>query len=330
MSEFQASAAFAYHDYRIKTAMQGLTDNNNARITEIARDNVFEVKAISLGNLSKVKIQEMTNRLIEQRNQLSLASEKLIEITSSHHEAKQKYDNLNKGNENDFHAKIQHLIEINESLKQMERDFKKNCRKELEDYRAKLQMHQDEIDSVEQKRAEINQMKSQVEERLFQHRVLVAGISRQQADESRYEDESPHPKELAQYERRFGELYEQMTLKSDEHRRHLATFNYLVAQVKYIDEHLVLLASVSKGFELAQGSQNSAREFVAQFSSILSELRKGVMRSKSKLQEACIKRDEAGSELSTLLSKQRAYYRAIRELQDLFREHEAIRMEKKS
>jgi hypothetical protein len=285
---------------------------------------IFE-KEVVPKTLTQAKVASFAQKIAEQRTHLAASIKRLEEVTITYQMSRNELErSVYEQRADNMWTSIHRLVETNETLKALERDFKKNCRKELENLTATISALDVEIKQLQEKITEILRAKARAETRLFRARVTTAGISREQASEARLDEESPLARELVQYERRFGELYEQMTLKSDEHRRHLATFNYLAAQVKYIEEHLSLLASVKEGFRAAKNNVSSAKEFASQLPPIVMEFKKGVIRSKGKLQEACSKLDEAGTELTMLSSKQRSYYKAVRELQESFQEFEAL------
>ena len=102
---------------------------------------------------------------------------------------------------------------LNENLKQQEQAFKKNCKQQLsalKDGLAKLQAAGDNSEESNRLK-EIEDMYAQMQKKFNKLRKLLAKRSQEVALVSRQIDDIPTRTELLQYERRFVELYEQVS-----------------------------------------------------------------------------------------------------------------------
>jgi hypothetical protein len=273
--------------------------------------------------LDSVVIERMERLQREQQLKVEAAVIKLKEVTNYGVELKEK---LSLEGDRSLHKleDIAFLVEENERLKACEKEFKLTCRKERQRLSEKIKDMDLEKEAQEEDLAIIDEANEQIQLRLSRARVKLASISRAQASESRFEDAEPTKVELLQFERRFAELYEQMTLKSDEHRRHVTTFNSLSTKVSLIEGQLSLLKSIRDGFIASKSNPRAASELLSQFPTILEGFNNSIEKSKMKLANAEKNRGEADQELQILLAKQRKYYRAMRDLHESFLEHERL------
>ena len=275
------------------------------------------------GVIDSKAVDKLEAQVQTQRVRIEEAVKNLAEITKQGNELRSR-QSLDSDAALPRFDQIVRLVEENESLKSMEKEFKSTCRKERERLTSKIQGLEAEAIEDQEELNELRAAKARIESRLARARVSLASVSRREATEARIEDDAPTPEELLQFERRFGELYEQMTLKSDEQRRHLATFNSLATKLRLIQDQIQLLRSIRVGFEASQTSASSAAEFRSQFQTVLQGFERNLAKSKEKVAMAETKRSEAENELQILLVKQRRYYRAVRDLQDAFAQNEKL------
>jgi hypothetical protein len=221
-------------------------------------------------------------------------------------------------------SRMAELVRLNEELKVMGKDFKRTCRKEKDEFARVLFRIQNDLDHIQTITFALGKNNARLVERVQRYRVEAASTVRQSATLTRILDESPSKEELQQYERRFVELYEQMTLKSDEHRRHIAVFNFTRTHLRLCREHAALAKSVKDGFIASKLSENMSAELIKQFSQILATYRGNLEGSKGHLKATLAERETIGEELLMLQVKQRRYFRAVRELQECYIQQEGL------
>lgn len=112
--------------------------------------------------------------------------------------------------------KLKELVLLNESLKGQESDFKASCKQQLALLQQQLQAataskDQDEDDEYTSRLADIEDLHEGVTSKHAKMRQLLAGWNLQIASTTRLIDDIPTRTELIQYERRFAELYDQVS-----------------------------------------------------------------------------------------------------------------------
>jgi len=115
--------------------------------------------------------------------------------------------------------------------------------------------------------------------------------------------------EVLQYERRFSELYEHMSRRTDEHRDLNATFNSVQARADIHREALKLMRALERA---ATGSVDPAQR-----GEVLRSLDVPLQRKRERVLAAAAARDKLESESSALLARQRAFAKSLRQLDQL-------------
>jgi hypothetical protein len=191
--------------------------------------------------LDDFAISQLRKGLENQHAAIQASTMKLGEVSALGKDLRSRMDTV--GDESLARLEeISVLVEKNERLKVAEKNFKATCRKQRDQLISLFQSLASETNAQEAELVELHQIHERINERLGRARVILAGLSRQQAADTRNEDEQPNSAELVQFERRFAELYEQMALKSDEHRRHVATYNASSARLRMLRDQVSLLS----------------------------------------------------------------------------------------
>ena len=171
---------------------------------------------------------------------------------------------------------LKKLVMLNENLKQQEQAFKKNCKQQLsalKDGLAKLQAAGDNSEESNRLK-EIEDMYAQMQKKFNKLRKLLAKRSQEVALVSRQIDDIPTRTELLQYERRFVELYEQVSLKLEENRKHVSTYNTLENTYTLLKKEVSLIQSVTDNFQQAMKSKAGKEQFLKQLQDICAGLEK--------------------------------------------------------
>eukprot|EP01038_Epipyxis_sp_PR26KG_P011095 gene11095-14890_t len=188
---------------------------------------------------------------------------------------------------------LKDLISLNESLKGQEGAFKASCKQQLNEYNERIKKLEkdDEEDNEENKKLrDVEDMHSKVEIKYNRLRQLLAETNLDVANSVRTIDDIPTRTELIQYERRFTELYQQVTWKLDETR--------------------------NDNFAEAMKSNQSKNEFSKQFETIV----RGVEDSLKKQENVLLQKDQKVEDLKvvhqSLVEDQRRYFKAVKDFQD--------------
>ena len=151
---------------------------------------------------------EMSQKLQEIQSELDQKKETNRKIE----EAIQKFNEMeNSENANDIKT-LKGLVALNESLKKQQEEFKINCKKQMADYKQKieaLQKGENELQGEEGERIRlIEETYNRDNTRLKEVRSIIAKKNRTILLLERKLDEIPSRTELTQYQREFVELYE--------------------------------------------------------------------------------------------------------------------------
>ncbi|EAT40714.1 AAEL007572-PA [Aedes aegypti] len=179
-------------------------------------------------------------------------------------------------------AHVQELILKNERMKQLETEFKEQCKKELADLQEKIlkaETSTPDEDIIEyQKQLEVEQ------ERLKSLRLQLAKKNRAYVSINRQLDNIPDRTELAQYQRRFLELYNQVSATHRETKQFYTLYNTLDDTKLYLEKEMSLLNSIYENYGNAMQSFNSREQFVQQFETIV----EGIRNNKAKVRVATL------------------------------------------
>lgn len=121
--------------------------------------------------------------------------------------------------------------------------------------------------------------------------TYMAIKNQEMAKVGRMIDDVPSRSELIQYERRFVELYEQVSDKLDETRKHFATYNALDQKRTYIQKEDSLVTSISTNFATAMKTKPGKQQFLDQCANILGTLQSTLSSEKAKLDSIARQRD---------------------------------------
>lgn len=217
----------------------------------------------------------------------------------------------------DLIAKLTDLVQQVEDLKAKEAKFKKDCTDEMERMQSKIvELKQaaesgddDNLLQLENELKDVNQMRLKLA-RKNRHIVVL----------QRQLDNVPSRAELAQYQRRFLELYNQVSAKHRETKQFFTLYNTLGDTKLYMEKEINLLNSIFENFSASNGNPALRAQFLKQFESIVV----GVKENKAKLHKRCQeekqKKDTLNSELAGLYELQRKYAAAIKEFRQIMQE----------
>lgn len=156
---------------------------------------------------------------------------------------------------------VQELVLQNEKLKQQEIDFKDNCKKELVQLQSKIKYVQfseyfetfvivefvsrsaEEV-TPDEDLVEFTKELAQEEEKLKNVRLQLAKKNRATVALQRQLDDIPDRTELAQYQKRFLELHNQVTAKLKETKQYYDLYNSLNDTKLYMEKEITLLSSI--------------------------------------------------------------------------------------
>lgn len=138
-------------------------------------------------------------------------------------------------------TEIKNLILENEKVKQEEIAFKDECKQIIEELHKKIEEAENLANTPDEEITEYDQILEQEEERLRVCRLQLAKKNRAVTSLQRQLDNIPDNVELSQYQKRFLELYNQVSAKHKETKQFYALYNTLNDTHLYIGKELELL-----------------------------------------------------------------------------------------
>ncbi|XP_061039221.1 coiled-coil domain-containing protein 93 isoform X2 [Eubalaena glacialis] len=234
------------------------------------------------------------------------------------------------------------LVAMNENLKSQEQEFKAHCREEM----ARLQQ---EIETLKAERApgrdektlsggeqhgaltpamthneDLDRRYNMEKEKLYKIRLLQARRNREIAILHRRIDEVPSRAELIQYQKRFIELYRQISAVHKETKQFFTLYNTLDDKKVYLEKEISLLNSVHENFSQAMASPASRDQFLRQMEQIVEGIKQNRMKMEKKKQENKMRRDQLNDQYLELLEKQRLYFKTVKEFKEEGRKNEVL------
>uniref|UniRef100_A0AAX7SZN5 Coiled-coil domain-containing protein 93 n=1 Tax=Astatotilapia calliptera TaxID=8154 RepID=A0AAX7SZN5_ASTCA len=231
-----------------------------------------------------------------------------------------------------FDPNLRALVTMNENLKQQEQEFRTHCREEM----ARLQRNIQELksasgqDTEEEKVHIIRWLSSLTErdqlidkqyntgrEKLQKIRLLMARRNREIAILQRKIDEVPSRAELTQYQKRFIELYSQVSATHKETKQFFTLYNTLDDKKVYLEKEVNLLNSIHDNFQQAMSSSAAKEQFLKQMEQIVEGIKQNRIKMEKKKQENKMRRDQLNDEYLELLDKQRLYFKTVKDFKEV-------------
>ncbi|XP_004626422.2 coiled-coil domain-containing protein 93 isoform X2 [Octodon degus] len=232
------------------------------------------------------------------------------------------------------------LVAMNENLKSQEQEFKAHCREEM----TRLQQ---EIESLKAERApdektlsnggpdgvltsvmthneDLDRRYNMEKEKLYKIRLLQARRNREIAILHRKIDEVPSRAELIQYQKRFIELYRQISAVHKETKQFFTLYNTLDDKKVYLEKEISLLNSIHENFSQAMASSAARDQFLRQMEQIVEGIKQSRMKMEKKKQENKMRRDQLNDQYLELLEKQRLYFKTVKEFKEEGRKNEVL------
>ncbi|XP_022227140.2 coiled-coil domain-containing protein 93 [Drosophila obscura] len=208
-------------------------------------------------------------------------------------------------------ARVQTLLRQHDELKKSEAEFKESCRTDL----ASLQQQIDELEAFSAQDAEAQAAALAGEEkRLRDLRLQLAKRNRGIVAIERKLDAIPDRTELAQYQRRFHELHNEMSGKHLETKQYYILYNTLNDKKRYLEKELTMLNSICEAYNEGMMSPHGREDFIRQFETIVDGVKSAQDKVRHKYNEERMRRDELNEELQSLLELQRQYATAVKQL----------------
>lgn len=277
------------------------------------------------------QLEELQARHAELKTGCDEAKRKLMEAT-------QQLDNVEKDlksleevegqADSGLLEKLRAQVTMNENLKQQEQEFRTHCREEM----ARLQQNLEELNMASGQDTEEEKERTQLidkqyntdREKLQKIRLLMARRNREIAILQRKIDEVPSRAELTQYQKRFIELYSQVSATHKETKQFFTLYNTLDDKKVYLEKEVNLLNSIHDNFQQAMSSSAAKEQFLRQMEQIVEGIKQSRIKMEKKKQENKMRRDQLNDEYLELLDKQRLYFKTVKDFKEECRKNEML------
>uniref|UniRef100_A0A8C9WJF2 Coiled-coil domain-containing protein 93 n=1 Tax=Scleropages formosus TaxID=113540 RepID=A0A8C9WJF2_SCLFO len=210
--------------------------------------------------------------------------------------------------------KLRGLVAMNENLKNQEQEFRSHCREEM----TRLQQ------LIENLKMEMGENGS--DEKVVCSCKLSCSFedgfeNREIAILQRKIDEVPSRAELTQYQKRFIELYGQVSATHKETKQFFTLYNTLDDKKVFLEKEV---SNIYYPPPRAMASSGAKEQFLRQMEQIVEGIKQNRMKMEKKKQENKMRRDQLNDEYLELLEKQRLYFKTIKDFKEECRKNEML------
>ncbi|XP_032696814.1 coiled-coil domain-containing protein 93 isoform X3 [Lontra canadensis] len=216
------------------------------------------------------------------------------------------------------------LVAMNENLKSQEQEFKAHCREEMTRLQQEIENLKAERVPGGDEKEDLDRRYNMEKEKLYKIRLLQARRNREIAILHRKIDEVPSRAELIQYQKRFIELYRQISAVHKETKQFFTLYNTLDDKKVYLEKEISLLNSIHENFSQAMASPTARDQFLRQMEQIVEGIKQSRMKMEKKKQENKMRRDQLNDQYLELLEKQRLYFKTVKEFKEEGRKNEVL------
>ncbi|KAH7708636.1 hypothetical protein AAVH_24104 [Aphelenchoides avenae] len=226
------------------------------------------------------------------------------------------YDNILASADSSVVNTIKELLAEHDENKRAETEYKRQCRQEiagLDDEIERLQRLK-ESDGAEPSGGSDSYEVQQLTDQLKGMSQRIAEINRGIFHLERKVESQPSQIELNQYQRRFIELYNQMSSKHRETKRHYTLYNTLLDVRNFIQREIDLLNNIDDQKNLAL-KENYKDSFVENLQKICRSIEESLEKILNKKRELTQQKDDLADNLQVLQNKQRLYTKTLVDFQ---------------
>ncbi|XP_034935084.1 coiled-coil domain-containing protein 93 [Chelonus insularis] len=298
---------------KLYTSYKTQDTHNKSQIFETIQKqkNILQQQVATLEENKKTinkKLNNVTEHLLSNQRNQQIAHDNCIELkklTYSNHSTLQK---------------IRSLFLLRMNLKAQEHAFREQCLKNA------LYLNEIIVNVDTRMPEEHNSLTDYdtIKKSIDKTKLILAKKNRTLASLARQLDDVPGRSELAQYQRRFMELYNQVSATHKETKQYYTLYNTLYDTKLYLSKEFSLLNSIQDNYKEAMTSVSGKEEFLKQFETISL----GVKRNKKKLEEKYAEEKNKtyllNKQLAMITEQQRKYVTAVKQLTIECRRNEAL------
>uniref|UniRef100_A0A8C7GW43 Coiled-coil domain-containing protein 93 n=1 Tax=Oncorhynchus kisutch TaxID=8019 RepID=A0A8C7GW43_ONCKI len=269
------------------------------------------------------QLEELQAKRLEVKSGCEQAKSKLMEATEQTKRLEKELSALEEAEgqaDTGLLEKLRALVGMNENLKHQEQEFRTHCREEM----VRLQQNIENLkiesgdDTEDEKVLTLLCLCNSL------NLSLSARRNREIAVLQRKIDEVPSRAELTQYQKRFIELYGQVSATHKETKQFFTLYNTLDDKKVYLEKEVNLLNSIHDNFQQAMASSGAKEQFLRQMEQIVEGIKQSRIKMEKKKQENKMRRDQLNDEYLELLDKQRLYFKTVKDFKEECRKNEML------
>uniref|UniRef100_A0A3P8X3F8 Coiled-coil domain-containing protein 93 n=1 Tax=Cynoglossus semilaevis TaxID=244447 RepID=A0A3P8X3F8_CYNSE len=222
---------------------------------------------------------------------------------------------------NSLYEKLRALVTMNRNLNQQEQDFRTHCRVRISTFSSttlitSISLHVFFPFSLSQQESNqlIDKQYNTDRQRLQKTRLIMARKNREIAVLQRKIDEVPTRDELTQYQKRFIELYCQVSVTHKETKQFFTLYNTLDDKKIYLEKEGFHLLSL---FSRAMSSSARKEQFLRQMEQIVEGIKQSRVKMEKKKQDNKMRRDQLNDEYLEVLDRQRIYFKTVKDFKEV-------------
>lgn len=299
-------AQAALHYEKLQASFESAPQTASARALEALtrQQEMLKEKEVKL----TTEVDELRSSIREAEDRIDAAKKEQLQLA----EHLQQLDIS--GNKSTV-QQLQSMVETYDSLKEQEARFREQCRSELSRLQAlAAEAAEGRTGTEGTDAAELGRTLAAEREALVSIRLRLARATRTTASLQRQLDDVPGRAELAQYQRRFLELYSQVAAKHKETKQFYTLYNTLSDTKRYMEKELSLLDSILENYHEALSSPSMRDQFIRQFEGIVENIKQNKIKVEQRCNEERSRRDKLNRQQLTLLELERSYVAAVRQL----------------
>ncbi|XP_050537401.1 coiled-coil domain-containing protein 93 [Daktulosphaira vitifoliae] len=283
--------------------------------------NWFIAKAFDPIDFSETVI--ITNE--ERMQKLKLENQKLMEeLTKIEGQTKEIQEKIKECSPCNFDVgddkkqeleEVQNLIIEYERLKELEELFQKECNSKIEIYQKDIKEHSRLLDEPEEDDYELKEELDKIKSMVEVARTKLSKKARAVGLMKRKLDQIPDRAELAQYQRRFVELSNEVSARHRETKRHYDLYNTLSDVQMYLNKELSLLSSILDAYPEAMKSPEAKEQFLRQLENIDVSVKQTLDKVENKRNNEQSVKSNLNNQLSSCVSAHRQYLSAVKQLE---------------
>lgn len=312
-----SEAAERYAELQAEMDLAGAENSSSSRLLVAMRrqKEVLEVKMQELSNEKNV-LENAVKEVSVHLEHINSSKEKILSSLSEKERLETEENQV-------VLKKLQALVIMNDNLKQQELQFREQCKQELSRLQ-KMVKDAEESATPDEDNEQLAKQFIDERERVQKLKLLLAKRNRSMAALQRQLDEVPGRAELAQYQRRFLELYNQVAAKHKETKQFYTLYNTFHDTKLYIRKELSLLNNILDTYSAAMSTNSGKEQFLKQLDAIVEFMKQNKAKVERRRVEEQQRRDSLNQTLLGLVDQQRRYVSAVRELTIECRRNESL------